>query len=75
MNNKPWECPRCRKWNAPTNPQCFCKPIKREYCPECLTDALALFSTPFPSYDVIQTYAEDFHLNVAHRSEDEKTSD
>ena len=24
--NEPWECPRCKRINAPFNPTCFCKP-------------------------------------------------
>jgi len=24
--NQPWECPRCRRINAPFNPACFCNP-------------------------------------------------
>lgn len=26
MTNQPWECPRCRRMNAPHNPTCFCRP-------------------------------------------------
>ncbi len=26
MSNAPWECPRCRRINAPFNPTCFCPP-------------------------------------------------
>lgn len=69
--NTPWECPRCRKWNAPTNPQCFCQPIKREYCGECLANAFAIFNPPLPSLDVIHAYAEDFHKNYPHSGHDE----
>jgi hypothetical protein len=60
---KPWECPRCRQWNGPSSLKCDCKPIKREYCTECLVDAYAIFNSPFPSLDVIHAYAEDFHKN------------
>ncbi len=51
MVNVPWECPRCKRMNAPFNPTCFCQPeaekIKTEiirgmtanvypnYCPIC----------------------------------------
>jgi hypothetical protein len=24
--NQAWECPRCKRINAPFNPSCFCKP-------------------------------------------------
>lgn len=24
MSNQPWECPRCKRINAPFNPTCFC---------------------------------------------------
>lgn len=24
--NKAWECPRCKRMNAPFNPVCFCQP-------------------------------------------------
>lgn len=24
--NQPWECPRCKRINAPFNPCCFCQP-------------------------------------------------
>lgn len=26
MTNQPWECPRCKRMNAPFNPTCFCSP-------------------------------------------------
>lgn len=26
MINQPWECPRCKRINAPFNPTCFCNP-------------------------------------------------
>ena len=25
MTNSAWECPRCKRINAPFNPSCFCK--------------------------------------------------
>ena len=28
MSNRAWECPRCRRINAPFNPTCFCNPEK-----------------------------------------------
>ena len=28
MSNQPWECPRCKRINAPFNPSCFCSPEK-----------------------------------------------
>jgi hypothetical protein len=41
MTNQPWECPRCKRMNAPFNPTCFCSPISNDYstivgvCSEC----------------------------------------
>jgi len=32
MNN-PWECPRCKRINAPFNPSCFCDPSNRKSHP------------------------------------------
>ena len=26
MSNQAWECPRCKRMNAPFNPTCFCAP-------------------------------------------------
>jgi hypothetical protein len=26
MTNQAWECPRCKRINAPFNPSCFCSP-------------------------------------------------
>ena len=26
--NKPWECPRCKRINAPFTPYCDCKPLR-----------------------------------------------
>lgn len=37
MTNKPWECPRCKRINAPFNPTCFCSPEKKS---EYVEDAL-----------------------------------
>ena len=28
MTNQPWECPRCKRINAPFTPTCFCNPEK-----------------------------------------------
>jgi len=67
ISEKPWECPRCKSWHGPNSEKCDCKPIKRQYCAECLADAYSVFDLPFPSYDVIQAWAEHFHLNYAHR--------
>ncbi len=48
----------------------YCEPIKRDYCPECLSDAINLFESPLPSLDIIYSYAEDFHKNMRHRNEE-----
>ncbi|HEX4044676.1 MAG TPA: hypothetical protein VHZ76_03305 [Gammaproteobacteria bacterium] len=29
MSNKPWECPRCEKINAPWLPHCYCVPKEK----------------------------------------------
>jgi hypothetical protein len=68
MSDKPWECPRCRTWHGPSSRKCDCKPIKREYCPECLSDAFSIFKSPLPEMDVIYAYAEHFHKNFSHRN-------
>ena len=62
-----WECPRCRSWHSPLSLKCDCTPIKREGCPECLSYAFSIFNLPFPSMDVIEAYAEDFHKNYEHK--------
>jgi late competence protein required for DNA uptake (superfamily II DNA/RNA helicase) len=68
ISETPWECPRCNSWLSPKSLKCDCKPIKRDYCLECLTDAFAMFNSPFPSLDIIHAYAENLHLNYAHRN-------
>lgn len=68
VNEKPWECPRCRTWHSPVSLKCDCKPIKRNYCSECLSDAYSIFNTPFPNLDVIELWAESFHKNYDHRN-------
>lgn len=41
FEQKPWECPRCGRINAPFNPTCFCNPTSNDYttiagiCKEC----------------------------------------
>lgn len=60
-NQSLWECPRCRSWHGPNSLKCDCKPVKRDYCKECLKDAYAVFNPPFPSLDTIEQYAEEFH--------------
>lgn len=41
MTNQAWECPRCKRINAPFNPTCFCSPKSNDYstiagvCSEC----------------------------------------
>lgn len=66
ISEKPWECPRCRKINAPNCPQCFCTPVKREYCSECFSDSVVMFNSPLPSLDILEAYAECFHKNYTH---------
>jgi len=53
---QPWECPRCKRINAPTNPSCFCSPTgsptliqqKSETTHECKheSDGLCYTSNP-----------------------------
>ncbi len=68
---KAWECPRCRRWHSPSSEKCDCKPIKHDYCPECLADAFAILSPPYPSLDVIEAYAATLHKDIRHRENDE----
>jgi len=30
MSNQAWECPRCKRINAPFNAMCICKPSEQE---------------------------------------------
>lgn len=70
ISEKPWECPRCRSWHGPQSLKCDCQPIVRNYCTECMIDALRLFNPPYPSLEVLAAYAEDFHENTEHRKND-----
>ena len=74
MEAKPWNCPRCRAWHSPASLKCDCKPIKREYCEECLGDAIKCFRLSLPSNEIIEMWAEYFHKNFKHREENEATA-
>lgn len=65
----PWECPRCRAWHAPTSLKCDCEPIKPPECNQCIADAFAIFNAPFPSLDVIYSWANSFHRDYCKEKE------
>lgn len=46
---RPWECPRCRKINAPWLNQCFCQPTQPQV-PETLPP-----TKPAPAVEVTST--------------------
>lgn len=49
MMNKPWECPRCGRINAPFNPTCFCKKDDKSVIEKITNDAYTMQYTP-PSW-------------------------
>jgi hypothetical protein len=38
MTNSPWECPRCKRINAPFNPACFCQPDNTSWVGKIIND-------------------------------------
>lgn len=36
--NQAWECPRCKRINAPFNPTCFCQPDNSSWLEKIMRD-------------------------------------
>lgn len=51
MTNQPWECPRCKRMNAPFNPTCFCSPENDLSSTE--KDLLEKIKKPLFSFDEV----------------------
>ncbi len=41
--NQPWECPRCKRMNAPFTPSCFCSPDNKS---DHLEDSFSYLNGP-----------------------------
>lgn len=52
MVNKPWECPRCKRINAPSSTYCDCKPIVHN---SVTNNTNSVFDNIFPSAAMGQT--------------------
>lgn len=44
MTNQAWECPRCKRINAPFNPTCFCSPDNTPKASQHVMDAVNYLS-------------------------------